>query len=86
MMECFKNFRDTTDSNDYISRDYVIPSIATFPAHLHGDSNWDLFWGKLVKLIMQIICHLAKLMHQYQIHWDSSSYHWDFLYLPSLDM
>ena len=36
MMECFMTYRDTTDTNLFISRDYVIPSIATFPSHLHG--------------------------------------------------
>ena len=35
MMECFKTYRDTTDTNDFISHDYMIPSIATFQSHLH---------------------------------------------------
>ena len=36
MIETLKIYRYTTDSNHFISNDYVIPSIATFSSYLHG--------------------------------------------------
>ena len=86
MMECFETFRDTTDSNHFISHDYVIPSIATFSSHLHG--------LKLGYFLMRArkAYHEGKLttvqvndLMQYHIHWDYNSYKLEFISLPSLD-
>ena len=88
LLESFKTYRYTTDNaNHYISRDYVIPSTSTFPAHLHG-----IKLGKLLEGARQsfrenkLTPFQIYSLEQYQIHWDSQSYRWEFLYLPALDM
>ena len=86
MMECFKIYRETTDSNHFISSGYVIPSIATFSSHLHG-----IKLGSFLKKAREAYHanHLTSFqmnaLEQYHIHWDYESYRLHFLTLPSLD-
>ena len=87
MMECFKTYRDTTDTNHFISHAYVIPSIATFSAHLHG-----LKLGSFLQRARKAYHadHLTTTqvdaLEQYHIHWDYKSYKLEFVSLPGLDM
>ena len=87
MIECFKTFRDTTDSNHFISRNYVIPSIATFSSHLHGIKlGYFLNRAREAYHANHLTTFQIKALEKYQIHWDSESYRLNFLTLPSLDM
>ena len=86
MMECFKTYRDTTDTNHFISSRYVMPSIATFPSHLHG-----LKLGSFLQRARKAF-HNGNLtpfqvdaLMQYQIHWYYELYKLEFVSLPALD-
>ena len=86
MMECLKTFQDTTDSNHFISKAYVIPSIATFPSHLHG-----IKLGSYLEKARQayhedyLTTNQVDTLEKYQIHWEYETYKFEFISLPSLD-
>ena len=86
MMECFKTYRETTDTNHFISKRYVIPSIATFPAHLHG-IKLGLFLMRARQAYRNgnLIKTQVDTLMQYHIHWNYKLYKLAFVSLPSLD-
>ena len=86
MIDTFKTFRDTTDTNHFIPYNYVIPFIATFSSHLHG-----IKLGSFLNRVRQTYhanrltpCQIETL-EKYHIHWDYESYKLQFVSLPSLN-
>ena len=86
MMECLKIYRDTTDTNDFIPIRYVIPSIATFSAHLQGLKLRSFLQGaRQAYHAGHSTTAQIDTLQQYLIHWDYELYKLEFDYLPLLD-
>ena len=83
MMETFKIFRDTTDSKDFISNDYVIPSISTFSSHLHGIKlGYFLKRARVAYHANHLTPFQIEALEQYDIFLKYESYKMQFVFLP----
>ena len=87
IVESLKTYRNVTGKNDYISRDYVIPSTLSFPSHLHAIKlGYHLDTLRLAYRKGKVSKDQKDTLDQYQMHWDYMSYKLNFITLPALDM
>ena len=87
LVEGLKTYRQKCNERNFISNEYVIPSTANFPSHLHGIELGRLLQGaRRAFRNKKLTTFQIDALEEYHMHWDYETYRLKCVTLPALDM